>query len=103
MRTGWRDTVSRIVSQSFVECHGGAYGLISVCPEIYDLAAQQDFTHRNIRIVGNRISTAEVTLLYAKSVKGIEWRGNRVEYNDNLPPWNRPKYVLEHCEDQRIE
>lgn len=82
--------------------HGSSYGLISVDPSIHDLAAQRDFTHRNIRIIGNRIFTSDLTLLYAKSVKGLVWKGNRVEYSELMPSWHRPPFVTIRCEEMEL-
>ena len=77
--------------------HGSAFGIISIDPVVRELAAQREFCHRNVRIVGNEIFTHDATLLFARSATGLVWSNNVVHVNGELPSWKRPRFVLERC------
>lgn len=59
---------------------------IDIDPEIPDPWAAGRCFHRNIRILGNTFRVFDHGLLYARSVEGIEFSGNRVEWTSTHPP-----------------
>lgn len=77
--------------------------LISIYPEVPDLAGQSEFYHRNIRVEDNTFETFDVPLLFAISTKGLVFRNNKVTYNRDYPAWNKPPFKLRRCADVRIE
>lgn len=52
--------------------------IISIDPEISNVDEKKPF-HRNIRIVGNEFYTANKAIVYAKSVRGLVIKGNKIE------------------------
>lgn len=70
--------------------------VISIYPEIPDLAAQKQYFHGGplagsryaIRITDNTFETFDHPLLYAKSVDGLLFRHNRVIHNHDYPPYH---------------
>ncbi len=75
--------------------------IISIYPEIPDLEHQQQYFHRNIRIIGNQFNTFLPCLLYAKSVDGLTFLRNKVNYNHDFSPyhWNKQTFLLEHVKN----
>ncbi len=78
--------------------------IISIYPEIPDLAGQKKYFHQNIRIQNNRFETFDRPLLYAKSVDGLSFKDNSVHFNSDFTPfhWNRHCFLLERVKDFRI-
>ena len=79
--------------------------IISIYPEIPRLQEQQAYFHANVRIEDNRFDTFDAPLLYAKSVDGITFRGNRIRRNSDFPPfhWNREPVKLERVTNAHIQ
>jgi hypothetical protein len=70
----------------FDNCLYGIWGpaLFSVRPEIQ--AEHRGHTaNRNIRITDNLIQTSDPRMLYAHSVAGLDFTGNRIQWNDAYP------------------
>ena len=63
--------------------------VISVYPEIPDLAGQRQWFHSGIVIEKNTFCTFPVPLLYAKSVDGIIFRDNETVLNDDFEPYHK--------------
>ena len=76
--------------------------LISIYPEVPDLAGQTEYYHRNVRIERNVFETFDVPLLFAISTRGIQFRGNQIIYNRNYPGWNKPPFEFRRCADVDI-
>lgn len=76
--------------------------LISIYPEIPDLAGQTAYYHRNVRIERNTFDTFDVPLVFAISTSGLSFRDNQVTYNQNYPSWNKPPFILRRCADVEI-
>ena len=76
--------------------------LISIYPEVPDLAAQRGFYHRDVRIEGNIFRTFDVPLVFAISTQKLLFAGNTVDYNANFPSWNKPPFVLRGCRQVRV-
>lgn len=83
--------------------------VISIYPEIPDLAHQKAYFHGGrrgaIRIEDNRFETFDAPLLYAKSVSGLRYRHNTVVHTDAYAPYlpNRQAVTLERVEKAEIE
>lgn len=83
--------------------------IISIYPEIPDLDHQTKYFHggkrRAIRIEDNTFETFDEPLLYAKSVDGLLFRGNRIVRNTDFAPfhWNRKPFLLERVTRAEIE
>ena len=71
--------------------------VISIYPEIPDLANQQYFFHSGIVIEENEFETFDQPILYAKSVDGIVFRNNVIRQNYAFLPfhWNNHRFLLE--------
>lgn len=86
-------------------CYGPpAWGraVIDIDPEIADPWNRERSYHRNIRIVGNRFDTSGRGLVYARSVHGLVFRGNRIgPPSGAYPPTDRmaARVTLDACED----
>ena len=99
---GWYETGActdvRIEDNRFVNALTSEYqfteAVVSICPEIPDLAGQTRPFHRNIRICGNRFETFDRPLVYAKSVDGLIVKGNAVVRNRDFPPFHRNRNWL---------
>lgn len=76
--------------------------LISIYPEVPDLAGQREFYHRNVRVESNRFETFDVPLLFAISTSGITFTKNKVAYNDHFPSWKKPAFLFRRCEKVNI-
>ena len=73
--------------------------VISIYPEVPDLKGQKERYHRQVRIEDNRFDTFDVPLLFAMSTDGLSFARNKVTYNDHYPAWNKPPFILRHCEN----
>lgn len=71
--------------------------VISIYPEIPDLAGQKHCFHSNIVIEDNEFDTFDAPILYAKSVCDLTFKGNVIKSNNEFPPfhWNRNRVLLE--------
>lgn len=59
--------------------------IISIYPEVRNLAHQQEPYHRNILIEDNEFRTHRVPLLFAQSADEITWKKNKVIYDNQFP------------------
>ena len=84
-------------------------GVISIYPEIPALAEQKAYFHGGtknaIRIVNNEFDTFDHPLLYAKSVDGLQWKGNTIRKNTDYAPfhWNKSNILLERVNNVQID
>lgn len=76
--------------------------IISIYPEIPDLARQKNLFHGQpdkvgIMIEDNRFETFDRPLLYAKSVQGLVFRNNTILHNQDFPAfhWNKHSFLFE--------
>lgn len=76
--------------------------IISILPEIPQADPQYPF-HRNIRIENNTFHPFDYPILYAKSVDGLKFTGNRIIRSHELKPFHYRKdaFTLDAC--QRVE
>jgi hypothetical protein len=79
-------------------------GVISIDPEIPRPNPVYPF-HRNIRIEDNEFHPSDYPVLYAKSVDGLTFSGNRVTRSRLFEPVHRRKATLtfEACRRVRVE
>lgn len=79
--------------------------VISIYPEIPDLAHQQQYFHSGIVIEDNLFETFDTPILYAKSVDGLIFRRNEIKTNQDYPPfhWNQQRFLLERVTHETIE
>lgn len=102
-----RDVLIR--NNLFTDCCYGPepWGMaaIDIDPEIEDPWGNEIPFHRNIRIVGNTFRTFDPSILYARSVDGIEFSGNTVERTDTYPETGRLPAILnfDACRNIRVE
>ena len=66
--------------------------VISIYPEIPDLEAGKEKFHRNIRILDNIFHLYDYPVLYAKSVDGLEFKGNELIRSHRFEPFHPRKY-----------
>lgn len=83
--------------------------VISIYPEIPDLAGQQKYFHGGkeggIIIENNEFDTFDSPILYAKSVDGLLFRGNTIKKNTEFVPFhsNKSRFILERVTNANIE
>lgn len=82
--------------------------VISIYPEIPDLEYQVKYFHGGkpgaIQIIDNDFDTFDAPVLYAKSVDGLVFKGNRIRTNTEYKPfhWNRNRFLLERVNRTEI-
>lgn len=83
--------------------------IISIYPEIPDLQAQNKYFHggngKGVVIENNLFETFDAPIVYAKSLDGLVFRGNRVLTNNDYEPfhWNRRRLLFERVVNVTIE
>jgi len=77
--------------------------VISIYPEIPDLEASEDKYHRNIRILDNDFYLYDYPVLYAKSVDGLEFKGNQLIRSHRFPPFHPRKYGFSLLSCRNVE
>jgi hypothetical protein len=89
-------------------CHSSPYqfgeGIISILPEIPKPELGLPF-HRNIRIEDNTFRPSDYPVLYAKSVDGLSFSGNRLIRSRHHEPVHPRKATLtfEYCRHVRVD
>ena len=84
-------------------------GIISIYPEIPDLASQTKYFHggngKGVVIENNIFETFDAPIVYAKSLDGLVFRGNKVVQNDDFAPfhWNRYRFLFDKVTNVTIE
>lgn len=73
--------------------------IISIYPEVRELASQKRFYHRNIDISNNAFHTFDVPLLFAISTEKIKFTDNRIFYNTDFKGWKQPPFHFRRCSD----
>lgn len=68
--------------------------VISIYPEIHNLANQQLHFHSGILIEDNIFNTFPSPLLYAKSTSGLIFRNNRIIPNQDFPPFHPNRFDI---------
>ena len=79
--------------------------VISIYPEIPDLAGQQKYFHSGIVIEDNEFDTFDQPIVYAKSVDGLVFRRNIIRQNSDYPAfhWNKHRFLFERVIHYDIE
>ena len=84
-------------------------GIISIYPEIPDLASQTKYFHggdgKGVVIENNVFETFDAPIVYAKSIDGLVFRGNKVVQNSDFAPfhWNKYRFLLDKVVNVTIE
>lgn len=84
-------------------------GIISIYPEIPNLQAQKKYFHggngTGVVIEENIFETFDAPIVYAKSLDGLLFRGNRIIQNNDFEPfhWNRHRFLLDRVVNVTIE
>ena len=84
-------------------------GIISIYPEIPDLASQTKYFHggdgKGVVIEDNVFETFDAPIVYAKSLDGLVFRNNKVVQNNDFKPfhWNRHRFLFERVVNVTIE
>ena len=84
-------------------------GVISIYPEIPDLASQTKYFHggngKGVVIENNVFETFDAPIVYAKSLDGLVFRGNKVVQNNDFKPfhWNKYRFLLDKVVNVTIE
>ena len=84
-------------------------GIISIYPEIPDLASQTKYFHggngKGVVIENNIFETFDAPIVYAKSLDGLVFRGNKVVQNNDFAPfhWNKHRFLLDKVTNVTIE
>lgn len=83
--------------------------IISIYPEIPDLASQQKYFHggkgKGVVIEGNIFETFDAPIVYAKSLDGLVFKGNKVIQNNDYKPfhWNKHRFLFERVKNAVIK
>lgn len=84
-------------------------GIISIYPEIPDLASQKKYFHggngKGVVIENNTFETFDAPIVYAKSLDGLRFVGNKVLQNNDFEPfhWNTHRFLFEKVTNVTIE
>lgn len=84
-------------------------GIISIYPEIPNLQAQEKYFHGGkgggVIIEDNLFETFDTPIVYAKSLDGLLFRGNKIIQNNDFEPyhWNRHRFLLDRVINVTIE
>lgn len=108
---GWYESGAceqvEIRGNKFIDCLTSSYqycnAVISIYPEVKNLAAQKRPYHRGILIERNHFETYDVPLLHAVSAENLVWRANEVRNNRNYPSRNVPRFVARGCRNVSID
>ncbi len=78
--------------------------VIDIDPEISNSWKKPECFHRNIRIENNRFFTFDVGILYARSVDGVAFSGNKIRRTESYPMTRRMGELLtfEACRNIRV-
>ncbi len=91
----------------FEDCNTSAYqfgdAVISIHPEVPRTGSTP--YHRNIRIEGNVFRAFDAPILWAKSVRGLDFRRNTIEGSQTYRPWRatRDGLTFVDCDHVRVE
>ena len=83
--------------------------IISIYPEIPNLAAQQKYFHggdgMGIVIENNTFETFDFPIVYAKSLNGLKFKNNIIIANNDYEPfhWNNKRFLFEKVLNVEIE
>lgn len=110
---GWYETGSTrdilIRNNTFINALTSQFqftnAVISIYPEIPDLKNQKKYFHSGIIIENNKFETFDKPLVYAKSVDGILFKGNKIKTNNDYPSfhWNKKEFLFERVINAVIE
>ncbi|MBQ7878415.1 MAG: alpha-1,3-galactosidase B [Bacteroidaceae bacterium] len=84
-------------------------GVISIYPEIPNLQGQKKYFHggngKGVVIENNIFETFDAPLVYAKSLDGLIFKGNKVIQNTDYEPfhWNRHRFLFDRVVNVEIE
>jgi hypothetical protein len=84
-------------------------GIISIYPEIPNLAQQTKYFHggegKGVVIENNIFETFDAPIVYAKSLDGLVFRGNKIIQNSDFEPfhWNNRRFFFEKVVNVTIE
>jgi len=78
--------------------------IISIYPEIPDLAKQKKYFHSGIVIEGNEFDTFDKPLVYAKSVDGLVFKQNIIKHNNQYKAfhWNKMPFLFERVKNVQL-
>ena len=83
--------------------------IISIYPEIPNLAAQKSYFHGGdglgVVIENNAFETFDRPIVYAKSLNGLKFRDNVIIENNDYEPfhWNNKRFLFERVINVEIE
>ena len=83
--------------------------IISIYPEIPDLASQTKYFHggngKGVVIENNIFETFDAPIVYAKSLDGFVFKGNKVTRNNDFKPfhWNKHPFLFERVKNVVIK
>jgi hypothetical protein len=85
-------------------------GIISIYPEIPDLASQEKYFHggkgeKGVVIENNVFETFDAPIVYAKSLDGLVFRNNKVIQNNDYVPfhWNKHRFLFDRVKNVKIK
>lgn len=99
-----------IITNRFVDCfssgHGGDWGhaVITIHPSFQPKSDEDEAYHRNIRILGNNFFAFDYPVLYARSVRGLEFTDNMISNTRTFKPFaaNKATFWLDGCREVQI-
>src|SRR5690606_34400765 len=83
---------------------GWGEGVISITPSVRPTSKTFPAYHRNIRIENNTFHHYDYAVLYARSVQGLTFKGNKLLRTNAYPEFYRKTNIfLDGCRQVRIE
>ena len=81
------------------------HAVITIHPSFQPKSDADEAYHRNIRIENNLFQSFDYPILFARSVRNLQFIGNTLSRTTTFPPFaqNRTTFVLDGCREVRIE
>lgn len=104
---GVRDVIirnNRFLPACLTSSYQFCEAIISICPEIPTPSAAADAYHRSITIEANEFNPFDSPVLFARSVDGLRFSGNRIRRSYEFAPQHPEKKLLafELCRDIEV-
>lgn len=79
--------------------------IISIYPEVPNLASQKKYFHSGIVIDSNEFETFDIPLVYAKSLDGLTFTNNVIKQNQEYPAfhWNKHRFYFQRVIHSTID
>ncbi len=98
---------NNVFEDCFSSGYAGEWGhaVITIHPSFKPQSENDEAYHRNIRIENNVFKSFDYPILFARSVRGLTFTGNKLSRTETYKPFavNKSTFVFDGCRDVRIE